>query len=556
MLSIHQVAAMLLCMIYLPFTLAQTDQTTADSPRAQIEDLRAAIVRLADAPAPKDDALAFERLVQKERLVEKLQNLIGTEAARIENNVSVSELEKAGAQQLIGEQTALLKKLIIELRETIETLRSRRIEAPAAGSLAFEQRLRKHDDLLSTVLRMHLVNVQRGARIGRDGTADLAELDNMLKDRADVLSERMEIVLSRHLDAKKRLGQAAESEKANVQAEIIALAERKNRLKSALTSTIAIMRERGIDVSQYSQFLISATGEISGDILDRRVLSGLANEWLGVVRNTIKEDGPKWLFKTIIFTVIVLAFWLLSRIVRNIVKRMVAGSRIQFSTLLQNFFVKLSSSLVLILGLFIGLAQIGVQLAPILAGMGVAGFILGFALQESLSNFASGMMILTYRPFDVGDVIEAGGVSGKVHQMSLVSTTILTFDNQMLIVPNNKIWGDVIRNVNAQDKRRVDLVFSISYADDIEKSEAILKELVTAHPSVLADPEPNIRLHKLAESSVDFIARPWVNADDYWTVYWELTKQVKQRFDADGITIPFPQRDVHIHGAQTTQISA
>ena len=131
--------------------------------------------------------------------------------------------------------------------------------------------------------------------------------------------------------------------------------------------------------------------------------------------------------------------------------------------------------------------------------------------------------------------------------MSLVSTTILTFDNQKLVVPNNKIWGDVIRNVNAAPTRRVDLLFGVSYDDDIAKTEAILKEIIAAHPLVLAAPEPNIRLHELADSCVNFIVRPWVNADDYWTVYWDVTRSVKERFDAEGITIPFPQRDVHVY---------
>jgi small conductance mechanosensitive channel len=155
-------------------------------------------------------------------------------------------------------------------------------------------------------------------------------------------------------------------------------------------------------------------------------------------------------------------------------------------------------------------------------------------------------MILLYRPFDVGDVVEAGGVSGKVSHMSLVNTTFMTFDNQRLVVPNNNIWGAVITNVTAQRTRRVDLVFGISYGDDIEKAEKVLHEIVDAHEAVLDDPEPTIRLHELGESSVNFIVRPWVRTDDYWSTYWDLTKAVKKRFDEEGISIPFPQRDVHV----------
>jgi small conductance mechanosensitive channel len=128
-----------------------------------------------------------------------------------------------------------------------------------------------------------------------------------------------------------------------------------------------------------------------------------------------------------------------------------------------------------------------------------------------------------------------------------VSTTINTFDNQTLIIPNSKIWGDVIKNVTAQKTRRVDLEFGISYGDDIDKAERILKEIVESHDKVLAEPAPNIRLHKLGDSSVNFIVRPWTKTPDYWEVYWDITREVKVRFDRDGISIPFPQRDVHIH---------
>jgi small conductance mechanosensitive channel len=198
-------------------------------------------------------------------------------------------------------------------------------------------------------------------------------------------------------------------------------------------------------------------------------------------------------------------------------------------------------------GVLVALSQMGVSLGPLLAGLGVAGFIVGFALQETLSNFASGVMILFYEPFDVGDAVEAGGVLGKVSHMSLVSTTILTFDNQTLIVPNRMIWGNVIKNINTQIQRRVDLTFGISYSDDIPRAEALLMEIVKAHPKVLPDPEPVVRLHELGDSSVNFVVRPWVLTTDYWDVYWDVTRTVKMRFDEVGISIPFPQRDVHLY---------
>ncbi|MBW2398443.1 MAG: mechanosensitive ion channel family protein, partial [Deltaproteobacteria bacterium] len=144
----------------------------------------------------------------------------------------------------------------------------------------------------------------------------------------------------------------------------------------------------------------------------------------------------------------------------------------------------------------------------------------------------------------------AGGVFGKVSHMSLVSTTILTIDNQTKIVPNGKIWGDVITNVTAQTQRRVDLVFGISYTDDIQHAEEVMWSVIKEHPKVLSNPEPVIKLHELGDSSVNFVVRPWCARDDYWDVHWDVTREVKIRFDREGISIPFPQRDVHFHPAQ------
>jgi len=156
-------------------------------------------------------------------------------------------------------------------------------------------------------------------------------------------------------------------------------------------------------------------------------------------------------------------------------------------------------------------------------------------------------MILVYRPYDVGDLIEcSAGVFGRVSHMNLVSTTILTLDNQTRVVPNGKIWGDVITNVTAQKVRRVDLVFGISYQDDIPQAEQVLRSILEEHPKVLEDPEFVVKVHELGDSSVNFVVRPWATRDDYWDVHWDVTREVKLRFDREGISIPFPQRDVHL----------
>jgi small conductance mechanosensitive channel len=244
---------------------------------------------------------------------------------------------------------------------------------------------------------------------------------------------------------------------------------------------------------------------------------------------------------------VIFVFGMLARAARRLVKTALSRSNVDSSELLRRLLIGMASKLMWLIAFLVVLSVMGIDVGPMLAGLGIAGFVLGFALQDTLSNFAAGLMIMAYQPFDVGDVVSAAGVKGKVDSVSLVSTVITTLDNQVLILPNNKVWGDVINNVTAQDTRRVDLVFGIGYTDDAAKAQGIMEDVLRNHELVLDEPESMVRLHELGDSSVNFICRPWCLTDDYWDVYWDVTETVKQRFDAEGISIPFPQRDVHIY---------
>ena len=190
--------------------------------------------------------------------------------------------------------------------------------------------------------------------------------------------------------------------------------------------------------------------------------------------------------------------------------------------------------------------ELGVQTAGLVAVLGAAGLAVGFALQGSLSNFASGVMLLIFRPINVGDYVEAGGTSGSVKDIGIFTTTLHTPDNKKVIVPNAQITSDTITNYSANDTRRVDLVAGIGYGDDIPKAKAVLERIVKEHELTLEDPAPMIELSNLGDSSVDFVVRPWVKTADYWRVYFDLTERIKTEFDKEGISIPFPQRDVHL----------
>ena len=293
------------------------------------------------------------------------------------------------------------------------------------------------------------------------------------------------------------------------------------------------------EVLVYRRYM-NSVGGVAIDLSDHT--SALANitGWV-----TSEEGGIRWAKNIMMFFVILFAAMLVSFILRNAVKKAlnISGSK---SQLLNDFIVNIINKIVMLAGLLMALTALEINVAPIMAIVGAAGFVVAFALQGTLSNFASGIMMMLYRPFDVGDVVDVAGILGTVKSMNLVSTTIMTADNRSMLIPNNNIWGDVITNITSSGTRRVDMTFGIGYSDDIGKAETIMEEILSSHPLVLQEPAPVIKVHELADSSVNFVCRPWVKTADYWATYWEVTRAVKERFDAEGVSIPFPQTDIHI----------
>lgn len=191
--------------------------------------------------------------------------------------------------------------------------------------------------------------------------------------------------------------------------------------------------------------------------------------------------------------------------------------------------------------------QLGIKTTSFIAILGAAGLAIGLALKDSLSNFSSGLMLILFRPFKVGDVVSAGGVTGTARVIDIFSTIILTADNQKVIVPNSGITSGVITNINAEPTRRIDLTIGIGYGDDINKAKMILTELIQAEERILTNPAPQIAVAELAESSIQIVVRPWVLTSNYWDVRFNLIEKIKHSFDDKGISFPYPQRDIHIH---------
>ena len=211
------------------------------------------------------------------------------------------------------------------------------------------------------------------------------------------------------------------------------------------------------------------------------------------------------------------------------------------------FVTNLLNTLLMIVVFIAAINQLGIQTTSIIAVLGAAGLAIGLALQGSLSNFAAGILIVIYRPYKVGDYIQADNHLGTVDDIQTFSTVLKTPDNKLVIVPNGSIMNGSIVNFSNQDKRRVDIIASCSYEDDIDKVKSVLADILSKDDRILNEPKPRIAVSELADSSVNFIVRPWVKNSDYIDVYYSLLEEIKKRFDQEGIAIPYPQTDVHIH---------
>jgi len=323
---------------------------------------------------------------------------------------------------------------------------------------------------------------------------------------------------------------------ADAQLELEATSAALTQTTRNLEAAISLLSDLGKDVTDLKVALIIARGNLTSAIFEPGVFQGLLQHWNRQFGEMLTRQGPHWLFSGFMIVLIVAGFALLARLTRAMVRRAIESATT--STMMKATIVSWSSRVIGLIGLLVLLRQFGVQLGPMLAGLGIAGFIVGFALQDTLSNFAAGGMILAYHPYDIGDEVEAGGAMGIVKNMSLVSTTILTSDNQTLIVPNKKMWGDVIRNMNSQDRRRVDMTFAVGHENDVTTIERLLVQVANADERVMKDPAPVIKLHQISELSLSFIVRVWARQEHYWDVYWDITRAVKLSFDEAEIKPP------------------
>jgi small conductance mechanosensitive channel len=530
--------------------VAETDEVLAslDEAFAQIDTLRPVVAELNERYQNTDEANELARAILQTRVDRSWHALVGHVHDAAGTILEQAELGRDLADY--REPVMVGLQIIPDATFLAIDRRSAEIELPANDQAAAEQAaiyarasvaIARIDDLYDEIVTN--LELQRG--FGLDTSVDEATFNARLAERAAGNSAFLDMSLNDRDALSTQL--ATLPNDAEIAARLAVAQQRVQLSSNTLRYLTTLMTNQELDTTLYNAQLIAATGAITTDVFDVSVFKSLFSAAMDAIGEWFESNGGSLVFSVLLFVAIIAVAFQLARVAQRIVSAALGRSSVKVSLLLQRMIVSTSRTVIIVAGLLIALSQLGISLGPLLAGLGIAGFVIGFALQDTLSNFASGLMILFYKPFDVGDTVEVGGVFGTVNHMSLVNTTVLTFDNQTLVIPNNKIWGDVIKNVTSQRTRRVDMTFGIGYADDVPKAEKVLMEIIESHERVLRDPEPTVRLHELGDSSVNFVVRPWVKTDDYWPVYWDVTRAVKLAFDAQGISIPFPQRDVHVY---------
>lgn len=366
----------------------------------------------------------------------------------------------------------------------------------------------------------------------------------------DIVAEQTQAVVDETL----RLSKLPEDQKEAGREQVVELTERRDDGFDRFTAVVSNLAKKGGDeaaIATYRAYRASIIVQEKQQADWQTLLKEAAN-WA-----VARDGGIQLGLRILVIGGSLLGLLIVARIVRAYAGRVFRHVP-NISKLLQGFLAMAVYWITIAVGLMIVLSALGVDITPLFAVFGGGAFIVAFAMQETLGNLAAGLMIMINRPFDEGDYVSIAGLGGTVKHVSIVSTEIITPDNQVIVIPNSKVWGDVITNVTASDTRRVDMIFGIGYGDSIEAAQSVLEEVVAAHPLVLEDPAPVIRVNELADSAVNFIVRPWTKTSDYWTVYWDLHRAVKEAFDDRGISIPFPQTDMHLHvagGAMSSAVS-
>jgi small conductance mechanosensitive channel len=430
--------------------------------------------------------------------------------------------------------------------DAVDDLRDLRAQTPPDSLDLLELSIVEEKATLDTLIVGQMRTLEEADSLGFDTSEHWEVVDRHLKNWAESQVGRLQIALvtRNRLDSQIKDAENAGAEPSEITAlrtQRQAADRRVQGIIATLTSTADLLQRRGYPTAAYRQIIIRTTRDVTADILNPEVFLGLAKDIGLGVWTWIKDNGPNLLVRLLIIIGFIVLFriafrflWWFLRLIRVV----------RFSNLMTDLIGRMIRPVATIIGLVTGLWLVGANPTTVLAGLGVAGVIVGLALQDSMSNLAAGLFILATRPFDVEDIVEAGGVIGTVKQMGLSNTKILTFDRRQLFVPNRQIWANVIENRSSEPIRRVEVTAKISYQEDLDWSLRVLRDLVDENDKVLKDPEPAVFVEKLADSWIEIAVWPWVKSEDWLDMIRGLTRLIKLRLEEEGIAVPFPRTEL------------
>jgi len=467
--------------------------------------------------------------------------------------------EDAETQEFFGEvrdfherKLDLYARALRFWEDRIATLRNQRIDVAQDAMVDLETEITIARGRLDKIIGGLNSVLEDATELGIDVGDSWQKFDLIVNSRTETLVGRLQIAvnnreeLKQKLESAKRAG-ATPSELMNKREQVQMASDRITGVAESLAVSVDLLSSRGFETSKFNRFLITTTGEITERFFDPKVFIGLVQDFGGKVWQWLSDNGPTLLVKLFIVIITTFAFrWSF----RFIWWAMRATGLVKLTRLMTQLGHSVIVPIASFMGVFTGLWLVGVDPTTLLTGAGVAGIIIGLALQDSLSNLAAGFFLLTTRPFDVDDVIRAGDVLGTVKVMTIANTTIITFDGRRLLVPNRMLWAGVIENRSVEARRRVDVVVRVAFDEDINRALEVIQELLKADSRVLESPAPDVFVANWEDSWVEIAVRPWVRTEMWWNLYTNLAREVVLRFAGEGIEIPLPRRVITSPGGQ------
>ncbi len=529
----------------------------ADRARSMLDTLRATgdsvgVLRAARLSDPEADlefqrVLVVEQFAQMQRTLETLADLMN----RASPDSLPADSIRTYLRGYIGDHLDLIDRSVESIARDYEQLRRERSTATAQEIGPLESQIRDARVWADTLIRYQelALTASDALQLGMEDRWE--SFEHRLHNFAETTTGRLQLAaaekdeLEEQIDVAERT-ESPESEISGLRLRLAALETRMEATAGNMSTVSEALERRGFETSAYQETLIRTTGEVTGEVLDWQVLVRLSRSFAADTWRFLRHNAGTVFVRLLIVVFFILlfriTFGLLWRLVQAV--RLVRGSR-----LVRDLVGRTLRPVASLIGLIAGLTFIGVQTTTLLAGLGVAGLVVGFALQDSISNLFAGFAILASRPYDVDDVVEVAGVVGRVRAMGLWNTTIVKFDARRLIIPNRNIWGSNIENRSAEVNRRVEAVARIGFDTDLQAAIGVLEQLLRDDPRVLEDPAPRVWVTDLDESWVEVKLWGWVKTEDWWSLYSNLRRLVRLKLAEEGIEVPVPRRDLTTRAA-------